>query len=84
MDSAETLILGVGNTLLTDEGAGIHALNLLQSKLPYIPNVIYLYGGTLSFTLAAWIEGCDNLFDAAEFHLPVGHVRTLIGDEMDA
>lgn len=86
MTAAETLILGIGNTLLTDEGAGIHALNLLQSEFPYIPHVIYLDGGTLSFTLATWIEECDNLivFDAAEFHLPAGQVQTLTGAEMDA
>lgn len=85
MAAAETLILGIGNTLLTDEGTGIHALNLLQSKSPDIPNLTFLDGGTLSFTLATWIEDCDNLivFDAAEFHLPVGQVRTLIGEEMD-
>ena len=28
----DSLCLGIGNTLLTDEGAGIHALNLLQSE----------------------------------------------------
>lgn len=85
MISTETLILGIGNTLLTDEGAGIHALNLLQSEYPDIPNITYLDGGTLSFTLATWIEDCDNLivFDAAEFHLPVGSVRTLVGEDMD-
>lgn len=86
MDIAETLILGIGNTLLKDEGTGIHALNLLQSEFPHIPHVKYLDGGTLSFTLATWIEDCDNLivFDAAELHLPVGQVRTLIGKEMDS
>ena len=64
----ETLILGIGNTLLSDEGAGIHALNLAQSEYSDIPNITFLDGGTLSFTLASWIEDCDNLivFDAAQ------------------
>ncbi len=86
MAAAETLILGIGNTLLTDEGTGIHALNLIQSDFPHIPHVTYLDGGTLSFSLASWIQECDNLivFDAAEFHLPAGQVKTLIGTEMDA
>lgn len=85
MVAAATLVLGIGNTLLTDEGAGIHALQLLQSKYSDIPNVTYLDGGTLSFTLACWIEDCTNLivFDAAEFHLPVGTVKTLVGKDMD-
>jgi len=81
-----TLILGIGNTLLSDEGAGIHALNLLQSSHPDLQNLTYIDGGTLSFTLAAYIEDCDNLvvFDAAELKAPPGTVRTMAGGEMDA
>ena len=48
-----TLILGIGNTLLCDEGAGVHALNLLQSTYPDLQNLTFIDGGTLSFTLAA-------------------------------
>ena len=85
MTSSETLILGIGNTLLSDEGAGIHALKLLQSEYPDIPNLTFLDGGTLSFTLATWIEDCDNLivFDAAELQQPAGTVKTYVGADMD-
>jgi len=80
-----TLILGIGNTLLTDEGAGIHALNHLQSAYPDIPDLTFLDGGTLSFTLAAWIEDCANLvvFDATELQQPAGAVTTFVGTAMD-
>jgi hydrogenase maturation protease len=86
MNLDDTLILGIGNTLLTDEGAGIHALNALQSEYPDIPNLTFLDGGTLSFTLAVWIEDCTNLivFDAAELSQPAGTVQTFVGDAMDA
>lgn len=82
----ETLILGIGNTLLSDEGTGVHALNLIQSEYTDIPNITFLDGGTLSFTLASWIEDCDNLivFDAAELQLPAGSVKTFAGADMDA
>ncbi|HEY5776258.1 MAG TPA: HyaD/HybD family hydrogenase maturation endopeptidase [Xanthomonadales bacterium] len=85
VNSPNTLILGIGNTLLCDEGAGIHALNLLQSKHPSLPNLTYIDGGTLSFTLAAYIEDCDNLivFDAAELKAPPGTVKTMACAEMD-
>jgi len=85
MTNQETLILGIGNTLLTDEGSGIHALTLFQSAYPDIPHITCLDGGTLSFTLARWIEDCDNLivFDAAELKQPAGTVRTLVGADMD-
>ncbi len=79
-------ILGIGNTLLCDEGAGIHALNLLQSYHPDLPNLTYIDGGTLSFTLAAYIEDCDKLivFDAAELKAPAGTVKAMAYDAMDA
>lgn len=85
MNQHETLILGIGNTLLTDEGAGIHALNHLQSEYPNIPNLTFLDGGTLSFTLATWIEDCTNLivFDAAELNQPAGTVNTFVGQAFD-
>jgi len=81
----QTLILGIGNTLLSDEGAGIHALNLLQLYHPDLQNLTYVDGGTLSFTLAAYIEDCDNLivFDAAELKAPAGTVMAMVGTEMD-
>ncbi len=85
MASTGTLVLGIGNTLLTDEGAGIHALNLLQAECPDIPGLTYLDGGTLSFALATWIEDHDQLivFDAAELQQPTGTVSALVGAEMD-
>ena len=85
MSNNETIILGIGNTLLTDEGAGIHALNLLESKCTDIPNLTFIDGGTLSFTLAVWIEDCPNLivFDATQLNQPPGTVKTFVGTEMD-
>ena len=85
MNLPNTLILGIGNTLLSDEGVGIHALNLLQSYHPDSNNLTFIDGGTLSFTLAAYIEDCDNLIvlDAAELKAPAGTVRTMSGERMD-
>jgi hydrogenase maturation protease len=83
--SNNTLILGIGNTLLSDEGAGIHALEYLRSHHPEIPGVHYLDGGTLSFTLAGEIEDADNLIviDAAQLKAPPGTVRCMTGNERD-
>jgi hydrogenase maturation protease len=85
MNHETTLILGIGNTLLTDEGAGIHALHQLQSEHNNIPDLTFLDGGTLSFTLASWIEDCNNLivFDATELNQPAGTVNTFVGSCMD-
>ena len=83
--TAKTLILGIGNTLLSDEGAGIHMLDYLERHHPELSGVEYLDGGTLSFTLAVWIEAADNLIvvDAAELDAAPGMIEVFAGTDMD-
>ena len=85
MTAYNTLILGIGNTLLSDEGAGIHAMHKLLSDYPEIENTLFIDGGTLSFTLAAYLQDCTNVIvlDAAELKSPPGTVKTMVGQEMD-
>lgn len=80
----KTLVLGIGNTLLSDEGAGVHVVRYLQDHHP-LPGVDYMDGGTLSFTLAQAIEGTDNLIvvDAAQLHAAAGSVRVFRDADMD-
>jgi hydrogenase maturation protease len=82
----KTLVLGIGNTLLTDEGVGIHVLQALEPKLAHLPDVTLLDGGTLSFTLAGPIEEADALIvvDAANIKSKPGDWTLLVGEEMDA
>ncbi len=58
---ASALVLGIGNVLLSDEGAGVHALIYLSERHPVLPGVRYLDGGTLSFTLAEAVEDAERL-----------------------
>jgi hydrogenase maturation protease len=90
MRNTSTLVLGVGNILLSDEGAGVHAMQYLQQHQAMAPpaefqSVRFLDGGTLSFTLAADIEwaGCLIVFDAAQLNAAAGHVRSFVGEDMD-
>lgn len=80
------LVLGIGNTLLTDEGIGIHVLQALEPEVAHWPDVTLLDGGTLSFTLAGPIEDTDALIviDAANIKNKPGEWMLLKGDEMDA
>ncbi|OZA28534.1 MAG: peptidase M52 [Hydrogenophilales bacterium 17-64-11] len=82
----KTLVLGIGNTLLTDEGIGVHVLQALESELAQWPDVTLLDGGTLSFTLAGPIEEADALIvvDAANIKTRPGEWTLLRGEEMDA
>jgi hydrogenase maturation protease len=81
-----TLILGIGNTLLADEGTGVHVVRALQERHGEREGITLLDGGTLSFTLAADIEEADQLIvvDASELKAEPGTVRTFVGDDMDA
>lgn len=80
-----TLVLGIGNTLLTDEGIGVHATRYIYDRQADLPDTLFLDGGTLSFTLAGPIEDAENLIviDAAQLNEDPGTVRTFVGDAMD-
>jgi len=79
------LVLGIGNTLLTDEGVGIVAMQQLAKQFGMREDMEFLDGGTLSFTLALPISECRALLviDAAELGAMPGTVRSFEGDEMD-
>ena len=85
MSIESVLILGIGNTLLSDEGIGVHVVERLRSELRGIPNLEILDGGTLSFTLAEPIARADGLVvvDAARMQSPPGTVRLFENAEMD-
>lgn len=76
-------VLGVGNVIRTDDGAGIHVLRALAGTLP--EHVELADGGTLNFTLLEVISDRDGLIvvDAAQLHAPPGTVRVLQGAAMD-
>ncbi len=80
-----TLILGIGNTLLTDEGVGVHVVQHLAREHPDEAGLTYLDGGTLSFTLAGDIADHENLIviDAARLGEPPGTVRVMEDEAMD-
>lgn len=82
---SDTLVLGLGNTLLGDEGVGIYAVQRVEQALAGAGNVRCLDGGTLSFTLAGPIEDSNRLIviDAAELHDAPGSVQVFEGEEMD-
>jgi len=79
------LVLGIGNTLLGDEGAGVHAMRRLEKSCGGLAGVEFVDGGTLSFTLAGLIESSAALIvlDAAEMKAAPGSVAVFEGERMD-
>lgn len=80
-----TLVLGIGNSLLTDDGAGVHAALRLADLLGDDPDVTVLDAGTLSFSLLHYVEKADALiaFDAARTGQPPGTICVHEGDDLE-
>ena len=83
--SGTTLILGLGNILMGDDGVGVRAIERLAARVAGMPDVVLMDGGTLSFTLDAEVERAAALIviDAAQLGRPPGSVRVFEGAEMD-
>lgn len=82
------VVLGIGNLLNRDEGAGIHALRALGEALaddPIDPEVELLDGGVLGLDLLPLIEDCSHLLilDAIDAGRPAGTVVELDGRDLD-
>ncbi|MDT8408067.1 MAG: HyaD/HybD family hydrogenase maturation endopeptidase [Wenzhouxiangellaceae bacterium] len=81
---AGTLVIGIGNSLLCDDGAGVHVIEKLSHQtLP--EDVEILDGGTLSFTLLEQVENCAHLIivDAAELGALPGTIQVFHDQELD-
>lgn len=73
--SKKTLVLGLGNVIMGDEGVGVHVARALEKHtLP--PNVECLDGGTGGFILLEPLQNADNivLIDATADDNPPGTV----------
>ena len=89
VSAAQTLVLGLGNILLTDDGVGVHVLRALcglQYEGVIDPKIALCDGGTIGLALLSEVETSGALIaiDATEMHAPPGAVRSFVGKEMDA
>ena len=82
----KTLVLGVGNKLMSDEGIAVHVIERLASKYKLPEEVQVLDGGTLGLDLLYYLEGVENLLivDAAETGKKAGTMIRLEDDEVPA
>ncbi|HID89929.1 MAG TPA: hydrogenase maturation protease, partial [Anaerolineae bacterium] len=82
----KTLILGVGNILLSDDGVGVHVVRRLEEVAEFPPEVEVLDGGTKGMDLLHYLEGVSRLIiiDAVETKGPPGTLARLTGDQVPA
>lgn len=58
---AATVVLGVGNILLTDEGFGVRVAEALVQRFRFSDEIEILDGGTLGMELMRFLEGARRL-----------------------
>ena len=84
--TSELTVLGVGNTILTDEGFGVRVVEHLQRHFEFPKNVRLIDGGTLGIELTHFITGTKKLLiiDSIDGGLEAGSIYELRGDEIKA
>ncbi|MGD8405451.1 MAG: HyaD/HybD family hydrogenase maturation endopeptidase [Anaerolineales bacterium] len=82
----QTLILGVGNLLMSDEGVGVHVIQRLVADYQLPEEVQVLDGGTLGMDLLYYLEGVENLLliDAVQARKEPGTLIRLEGEDVPA
>jgi len=83
----KTLILGVGNYLMSDDGLSVHVLERLQNSGLIPDEVEMVDGGTCGLDLLRYLEGVTNLIiiDAVNRRGGVpGTIIRLEGDQVPA
>ena len=82
----EITVLGVGNTILTDEGFGVHAVEHLKNNYAFDDRVQLIDGGTLGIELTHFITGTKKLLiiDSIDGGLAPGTMYRLSGDDIKA
>ncbi|ADO45402.1 hydrogenase expression/formation protein [Hydrogenobacter thermophilus TK-6] len=81
-----TLLLGIGNILLSDEGLGVRAVEELKSRFKFPPYVELMDGGTLGMDLLYFMEGFERLLviDAVLGGNPPGTLYKFNDEEVKA
>ena len=82
--SSDTVVIGVGNTILSDEGVGVHAARLLESD-PRVPaGVTILDGGTLGLELVAYASDASRILilDAMNSGKAPGTLARMTGKDL--
>ncbi len=77
-DGGKTLVLGIGNVLMGDEGVGVHVIRRLE-EMTLSGDIELLDGGTGAFVLLEPMQCASRivLIDATIDGSPVGNVRRL-------
>lgn len=82
--SSNTVVIGVGNTILSDDGVGVHAARLLQSDPRVPPGITILDGGTIGLELVPYAYDASRvlLLDAMNSGKAPGTLARMTGEDL--
>ena len=80
-----TLVLGLGNLVHSDDGAGVHAIHRLQKDDRVPADVVLIDGGTQGLSLLPHISGFRRMLviDAVDAGEPPGTLLRLEGPAVE-
>jgi hydrogenase maturation protease len=83
---AKYVVLGLGNTLHSDDGVGPRAIELLKSDSRLPEDITLIEGGTLGLELLTYVWDCSYLLvlDAVDTGLRPGTLVRMSGEGLDA
>lgn len=81
---AQTVVLGLGNILLQDEGIGVRVIERLLERYDFPEEVQVIDGGTQGLDLLPYIEDATRLLvvDAVQAGKPPGTLMRLTGQDI--
>lgn len=82
----KTILIGLGNILMQDEGVGVHAVNAVKERFEVPPELEIVDGGTAGLDLLPFFEGRDRvlLVDAVLFGEEPGFIGELANEAIPA
>lgn len=84
LKSKQIKIIGIGNTLYSDEGVGVHIIPYLEEALAEYPDIEIVEGATDGMKLLEPVEEADYLIiiDAINAQRPGGELITIRNEEL--
>lgn len=83
-ETHEITVIGIGNLLMHDDGAGIHAINKLMKDYRFEPQIRLIDGGTMGSELLPIFESTKKviLVDAVNFNKEPGFIGSIENDDI--
>lgn len=81
---SSTVVIGVGNSILSDDGVGVHAVRALQDDPRVPPDVAILDGGTIGLELLPYASDASRILilDAMDSGEAPGTLACMTGKDL--